>query len=148
MATVEDLLTEATAEMAAGDAGTLADALAAAVGAEGAKSNPEIATRTAELLALQIKRLRTQERHFEEEHRLELSHLRLRRLADYAKAAMQIVIALVVLALGFGVAALVWTASGDHGLVVESFSVPPDMGAKGLTGQVVASQVLDKLSAL
>ena len=33
----------------------------------------------------------------------------------------------------------------ERGLVVEAFSVPPDAAAKGLTGQVLASQILDRI---
>jgi hypothetical protein len=39
-------------------------------------------------------------------------------------------------------------AGHDTGLVVEPFTVPPDLAQRGLTGQVVAKQVLDRLSEL
>ena len=43
---------------------------------------------------------------------------------------------------------MLWDAANSNGLIVEPFAVPADMAAKGLTGQVVASQMLDKLSAM
>ena len=43
---------------------------------------------------------------------------------------------------------MVWDAAHSSGLIIEPFAVPPDMAAKGLTGQVVASQMLDKLTAM
>ena len=43
---------------------------------------------------------------------------------------------------------MVWDAAHSSGLIVEPFAVPSDMAAKGLTGQVVASKMLDKLSAM
>ena len=43
---------------------------------------------------------------------------------------------------------MVWDAAHSSGLIIEPFAVPSDMAAKGLTGQVVASQMLDKLSAM
>ncbi|NEX94967.1 tetratricopeptide repeat protein [Caulobacter sp. 17J65-9] len=43
---------------------------------------------------------------------------------------------------------LVWDASTERGLVIEPFSVPPELAERGLTGQVVASKVLDRLSEL
>ncbi|NEX92983.1 hypothetical protein, partial [Caulobacter sp. 17J65-9] len=43
---------------------------------------------------------------------------------------------------------LVWDASTERGLVVEPFSVPPEFAERGYTGQVVASQVLDRLSEM
>jgi tetratricopeptide (TPR) repeat protein len=51
----------------------------------------------------------------------------------------------VGLAVAAGLAFMVWNAANDNGLVVEAFSVPPDLEARGLTGQVVAKQVLDDL---
>jgi tetratricopeptide (TPR) repeat protein len=43
---------------------------------------------------------------------------------------------------------MVWQASQSNGLLVEPFSVPPDMASRGLTGEVVASRVLDRLSLM
>ena len=43
---------------------------------------------------------------------------------------------------------MLWYAAHSSGLVVEPFAVPSNMAANGLTGQVVASQMLDKLSAM
>lgn len=48
-------------------------------------------------------------------------------------------------ALAVGAGWLVWDASRYQGLVVEAFSVPPDLAARGLTGEAVAGQMLDKL---
>ena len=45
------------------------------------------------------------------------------------------------------VAAAVWDAAHEDGLVIEAFSVPPDFAARGLTGEVVASQLLANLSS-
>jgi tetratricopeptide (TPR) repeat protein len=42
----------------------------------------------------------------------------------------------------------VWTAAHDDSLVIEAFSVPPDLAARGLTGQAVAAQLQDKLAAM
>ncbi|MDB5432243.1 MAG: hypothetical protein JWP35_3359 [Caulobacter sp.] len=43
---------------------------------------------------------------------------------------------------------MVWDAAHDHGLVIEPFSTPPDLAAQGLTGQVLATELLDKLATL
>ena len=45
------------------------------------------------------------------------------------------------------VGAAVWDAAHDDGLVIEAFSVPPDLAARGLTGEVVANQLLANLSS-
>ena len=52
------------------------------------------------------------------------------------------------LAVAVALATLVWQAAHARGLVIAPFSVPPELAARGLTGEVVASQVLDKLSRL
>jgi hypothetical protein len=43
---------------------------------------------------------------------------------------------------------MVWDAAHSRGLLIEPFSVPPDMVSRGLTGEVVAAQLLDKLAIL
>jgi tetratricopeptide (TPR) repeat protein len=73
------------------------------------------------------------------------------RLTIWEKRA-GILLRVATAAVGIGVAcflgAVVWNAAHDDGLIVESFSVPPDLAARGLTGQVVATQMLDNLSDL
>ena len=46
----------------------------------------------------------------------------------------------------FGVSA--WQASQADGVLLEPFTVPPALAADGVSGQVVAAQVLDELSRL
>ena len=80
--------------------------------------------------------------------KVQLKHLGLRYFADRLKVGLQIFVALGATAIALFVAGLVWQAATDKGLVVEAFSVPPDLAAQGITGEVVASQLEDKLSAL
>src|SRR3954467_8752583 len=54
----------------------------------------------------------------------------------------------VGLAAATGVALMGWDAAHSNGLIIEPFNVPPDLAAKGLTGQVVAAKVLDELVVL
>jgi tetratricopeptide (TPR) repeat protein len=54
----------------------------------------------------------------------------------------------VGLAVAGGLALMVWDASHSKGLLIEPFSVPPDMADHGLSGQVVAAQLLDRLAVL
>jgi tetratricopeptide (TPR) repeat protein len=83
-----------------------------------------------------------------EDRRLQHRHLALRYFGDRLRIGLQLIgIALGVMVL-FGVGGLVWAAHEDKGLVIEAFSVPPDLAQRGLTGQVVASQLLDKLSQM
>ncbi len=91
-----------------------------------------------ELLDLQIDDLKREDtvRHWS---------LRVRHISDVMKLAFELSLAFIFLVLAIGLAALVWSASQDDGLVIESFSTPPDLAARGLDGRAVASQLLDKL---
>jgi tetratricopeptide (TPR) repeat protein len=93
------------------------------------------------LLDLQIERLR----HDEE---FDTSHLRWRRFNDQMRGMLQImavaIVGLIVVAIGTAV----WRAHEDKGVVIEAFSVPPDIAARGLTGQVIAAKLQDRLTAL
>jgi tetratricopeptide (TPR) repeat protein len=76
-------------------------------------------------------------------HQLHLSHFR-----EWLYTSAEIVLGLVILLIFVGIASAVWSAAHDNGLVIESFSVPTDMTNRGLTGEVVAARLLDKLSGL
>ncbi len=74
------------------------------------------------------------------------------QFVDYTSAvlklAFEFVVALIVIVIGVAVVAALWNAAHDKGLVIEAFSVPPDLANRGLTGEVVAGKVLDRLSSL
>ena len=80
----------------------------------------------------------------EKKDEFELSHLRFRRFSDYARFVLEISIGLVVLLIICGLGTMVWSASQDHDLVVNAFSVPQDVAQSGLTGGVLAGRVLDR----
>ncbi len=84
----------------------------------------------------------------EKQDEFETSHLRWRRFNDQMKGAMQIMLVLVGALFVFGIGAAVWSAAHDDGVVIEAFNVPPDMQQRGLSGSVVSSMLLDKLTAL
>src|SRR6201992_835458 len=81
-----------------------------------------------DLAILQIENLRKQDEY-------ETSHLRWRRFNDQMKGAMQIMLVLVGALIGIGIGVTLWSAAHEDGVVIEAFSVPPDMAAKGVTGQ-------------
>jgi tetratricopeptide (TPR) repeat protein len=74
-----------------------------------------------------------------EETWLRVWSLRLSVLLRLATAAMG-------LAIAAGLALMMWGAAHSNGLKVEPFSVPPDLAQRGLTGQVVAARVIDRLN--
>ncbi len=64
------------------------------------------------------------------------------------KLAFELTVALLALAVLVGVGAAVWDAAHDKALVIEAFSVPPDIAARGLDGQSVAAHLQDRLAVM
>ena len=87
--------------------------------------------------------LRDQRHHIHEQ--LNQIHL------DIWEKKLGVLLRLATLVVGVAVAGFlgkaVWDASHDDGLVIDAFSVPPDLAARGLTGEVVATQLLANLSS-
>jgi tetratricopeptide (TPR) repeat protein len=86
--------------------------------------------------------------HLHEQRQVTLLRLRLGSWKDRVTLALQALTAAVGLAVATAVAVMAWQAHEDHGVAIAAFSVPPDFAQKGLTGQVMASQLLDRLSDL
>jgi len=86
----------------------------------------------------------TQQHHLHEQ----ITHLDLgiweKRLGIALRLATLFVGLVVAVALG----AMVWDAANSKGLIIEPFSVPGEMAGRGLNGQVIASQMIDKLTAM
>ncbi len=78
------------------------------------------------------------------QNRLVLWEIADRRAAFGLKLLMGLAGLAAAALLGFAL----WDASQARGLVIEAFSTPPDLAAKGLTGEVAAAQVVDRLSAI
>jgi tetratricopeptide (TPR) repeat protein len=92
--------------------------------------------------------LRLQKEHLHEQRLLILSRLRLGRWKDWVTLTLQLLTVLVGVIVAAALGVMAWQAHRDHGVVIEAFSVPPDLAQRGLTGQVVASELLDRLSSL
>jgi tetratricopeptide (TPR) repeat protein len=101
--------------------------------------------RQSALAELQMKNLRLQNDNLQKQDEFELSHLRFRRVSDYARFALEIAGFLVVLLLVCGLGTMVWNAAQDRDLVVDAFSVPADVAQTGMTGDILAGRVLDSL---
>src|SRR5215469_16387355 len=82
-------------------------------------------------------------------HELTLNHwsVRVRHLSDVMKVVFELAVAVVALVLLAGIGEAIWTAANDDSLVIESFQVPPDFAARGLSGDVLAADVIDKAGA-
>ncbi|HTT83394.1 MAG TPA: hypothetical protein VMF67_07925 [Rhizomicrobium sp.] len=81
---------------------------------------------------------------------LHLRHwsLRFGNISAVMKVTFEIALAFLFVAVAAAIAAAVWSAAHDDSLVIESFSVPPDLASRGLTGEVVSARLQDALTAL
>ncbi len=139
----------------AASAATGAEAFAAAVAAIASRQDPAVARDTSAFLQEQTQLLKVQKEHLKDEHALRMSHLhnvlreeKVRRLALRLRVCFQIFIALVLCLLGLGVFLMLHDAFMSKSVVVEPFESPADLVARGLTGKVVASGLLDELNRL
>ena len=73
---------------------------------------------------------------------------RLEHRNKLALIAFRSILALAALALIVGFCWMVANARRDRGLVIEALSVPPDLAARGLTGQTMAAALADKLAEI
>jgi len=101
----------------------------------------QLARKQAALAEVQTEELR-------EEKRLRHWSLRVRHISDVMKLAFELSLALIFLGLVVAIGAAVWSASREDGLVIDAFTAPPDMAQRGVSGDVVASELLDRLTAM
>jgi tetratricopeptide (TPR) repeat protein len=120
------------------------DAAAMALALNAADNDPSIAEDAKAYLRNQSSLIDIQKHHLHEQ--LKQLHLGIweKRLGVLLRLATLVVG--LGFAAGFGI--MVWDAAHSRGLLIEPFSVPPDMASRGLTGEVVAAQLLDKLAIL
>jgi tetratricopeptide (TPR) repeat protein len=131
-----------------GGPAALSPAGALAIGLKRSRRRPEADPRMDAFLDEQTELARLQKEHLHEQRELILSRLRWGRFSDRMKALLQAMTALVGLAVVLLIAAMAWQAHEEHGLVIDAFSVPPDLARSGLTGEIVAGRFLDRLQAL
>ena len=141
---IEDAETEGV-----GDAGVppIASAAAMAVGMRKGRAGPKPDAKLDAFLERQTRLTELQTEHLHEQRELMLSRLRWGRFSDRMKAMLQVMTALIGLAVVAGVAAMTWDASQDRSLVVEPFSAPPAFAQSGAGGQVIAADVVERTSA-
>jgi tetratricopeptide (TPR) repeat protein len=80
--------------------------------------------------------------------RLQIRSHHVQHISGVMKLAFEFAVAFIGLSVAVAIGGAIWSAAHDDGLVIEAFSVPADFANRGLTGQVVASQMLDKLTAM
>jgi tetratricopeptide (TPR) repeat protein len=78
----------------------------------------------------------------------DLKHRRLQINSERAGLGLKVLTGLAGLIAAGALAVMVWNAAHDRSLVITAFATPPDMAARGLGGQVIAAQLMDKLAAI
>ena len=111
---------------------------------EAARMNPTLQAEVAAFLADQRRMLADQRHHLHEQ----LKQLHLGIFEKWLGVLLRLATLVVGLAAAGAVGWEVREASRADGLRVEPFSVPPDLAANGLTGEVVAARLIDRLSEL
>ncbi len=111
---------------------------------EAARNDPSLHAEVAAFLSDQRQMLADQRHHLHEQ----LKQLHLGMFEKWLGVLLRLATLCVGIAAATGVVMMVRDAADSNGLIIEPFSVPPDLAARGLTGQAVASQVLDKLTEL
>jgi len=132
-----------------------AEAFAEAIAARLAGQNPEVARKIVEYLNEQTRLLGMQQEHLLEEHSLKIAKLRdqlregkLRRSGIWIRTAIRVLLAISLAIVVVGVFATVRGAVTSRNVVVDPFDTPPTLAAKGLSGKVLASEILDVLTRI
>ena len=122
--------------------------VALSLGLQAAGADAEVARHTSELLAKQSRMLDVQMEHLHEQRLLQMTHLRMRRWEEWSHLTLRGLGACLGLALAVALVIAVWQARQDNAVVISPFSAPPDLAAAGLSGEVLASHLLDHLADL
>jgi len=120
------------------------DPAAVALALHAAHSDPSIAEDARAFLRNQNSLIDIQKHHLHEQFK----NLRLNIWEKRMGLLLRIATGFVGLIIAAGLTYMIWDASQSSGLLIEPFSVPPDLVSRGLTGQVLASQILDNLIAM
>src|ERR1700691_3709019 len=114
------------------------DPTAAALAAEGAKSDPELAQRAAAYFDKQSHLVEVQTEHLHEQRVVNLQLLKLRRFGERLRLGLQVFVILVATVIGIGGVEMVSDAVASPRVVIEPFHTPPGLAARGLDGTVLA----------
>lgn len=142
--------------------GDRADPLARSIAVAQVATDPDVSRHTAAFMATQARIGQAHARIAEredaqsaEELRVRLHHLhdetresRLRRAGLWMRLGTQLFFALIATLIIVGIATMLRDAVTSRSVVVEAFKAPAALAPQGLTGDVVAAAVLDKLIVL
>ncbi|MDB5435614.1 MAG: hypothetical protein JWR47_1871 [Phenylobacterium sp.] len=115
-----------------------------AVALDEARHDPSLRGEVAAFLAAQRKLAELQARQLNGQVR----DLKVRSLSDLVKLALQGLTLAAALALIVVLVAMVNDAANARGLVVAGFSAPPSFAARGMSGEVLAGELISRIDAV
>jgi len=124
------------------------DPTAAALAAEVAQSDPELAREASAYFRKQSHLVEVQTEHLHEQRVVNLALLKLKRFGERLRVGLQLFFILVATAIGVGGIIMVRDAVHSHSVVIDPFEISPDLAAHALSGRLVASELLDRLTQL
>jgi tetratricopeptide (TPR) repeat protein len=127
-------------------AGGSADALALAAALQRSPDDADLARAASDYLVTQKRLVQLQIQHVDEELRLAIAAAKRKRYSDRVRNTFATLVALLVLGLVLAAVRMTVEALRDHSLVVESFTVPADLVAQGLSGEAVADSLVSRLA--
>jgi tetratricopeptide (TPR) repeat protein len=124
------------------------EAIVAAVAANLANQNPNVAAETAAMFRKQTEVLEVQKKNLEAEYEFFEAEWGPRLLALRLRTGFQIFFALFATVIGIGAAIMIHDAVTSRSVVVEPFHTPPALAVNGIDGTVAAAGLLDEFSRL
>ena len=140
-----ELLESLAGEEAERDAALSTDAAAVALAMDRARKGRRKAGDPADLFLEDQRRLIAKQLHHLDEQFKTLTLDRWSKRLRLAFQALTILVGVLVLA---GVGWMAAEASRADGLVIKAFSVPPAMAARGVTGEALAAETMDRLNRI
>jgi tetratricopeptide (TPR) repeat protein len=127
---------------------TQLDPTAAALAAEAAKSDPELAEKACAYFEKQSHLVEVQTEHLHEQRAVNLQLLKLKRLDERLRVGLRMFVILVATTLGIGAIMIVRDAMKSRGVVIDEFDVAPNIAARVPSGKIVAAGLLDVLTRI
>src|SRR6202050_2261574 len=124
------------------------DPTAAALAADGAKSDPELAQKAAAYFDKQSHLVEVQTEHLHEQRVVNLQLLKLKRFGERLKLGLQMFLILIATVIGIGIVIVIRDAVNSRSVVIDPFEAPPSLAANGLNGKVLAAGLLDVLTRI
>ena len=121
-----------------------ASVAATAAALDEAKDDPALRPDLKAFFAAQRELIEAQKHHLH----VQLGQLRLKIAGDWMRLALQALTMAAVLIVVVVIGSIVRDAMNDNGLVIDSFSAPPQLVERGLTGQALADQMLGRIASI